>query len=210
MRKRPGARHGAPLQPRDLTPGDHDVPPFSLGGQDMYAISPDGQEVAYTSNIDEVEATSTNEEIFTVPITQRTARAKKISTSPGDDTTPLYPDGRNRYRLAFASACRFRSRRTAAPRAGRRTGEDSRTDRGVGSISRKLHVVDMANSTAFPLTAEDHGQCADIWELSSEPERTTVIANPREMHADDLSKKVVSDYTYLSLGNRSRRQMKLV
>src|SRR5215470_17620654 len=27
--------------PRDLTPGDHDVPPFSLGGQDMYAISPD-------------------------------------------------------------------------------------------------------------------------------------------------------------------------
>src|SRR5438045_1258146 len=35
---------------RDLTPGDHDVPPFSLGGQDMYAVSPDGQEGAYTSN----------------------------------------------------------------------------------------------------------------------------------------------------------------
>src|SRR6266516_168703 len=34
---------------RDLTPGDHDVPPFHLGGQDMYAISPDGQELAYTS-----------------------------------------------------------------------------------------------------------------------------------------------------------------
>src|SRR5205807_9627429 len=28
-------------EPRDLTPGDHDVPPFHLGGQDMYAISPD-------------------------------------------------------------------------------------------------------------------------------------------------------------------------
>src|ERR1700730_12825326 len=56
-----------PLQktePCDLTPGDHDVPPFHLGGQDMYAISPDGQEVAYTSNVDEVEATSTNNEIF--------------------------------------------------------------------------------------------------------------------------------------------------
>src|SRR5207237_9315859 len=46
-------------EPRDLTPGDHDVPPFHLGGQDMYAISPDGQELAYTSNIDEVDATST-------------------------------------------------------------------------------------------------------------------------------------------------------
>src|SRR5215211_1952292 len=61
------------LQPRDLTPGDHDVPPFSLGGQDMYAISPDGQEVAYTSNIDEVEATSTNNQIFVVPITVESA-----------------------------------------------------------------------------------------------------------------------------------------
>src|SRR4051812_26673569 len=39
---------------RDLTPGDHDVPPFHLGGDDLYAISPDGKEVAYTSNVDEV------------------------------------------------------------------------------------------------------------------------------------------------------------
>ena len=30
---------------RDLTPGDYDAPPFSLGGQDDYAFSPDGQEV---------------------------------------------------------------------------------------------------------------------------------------------------------------------
>ena len=42
---------------RDLTPGEHDAPPFSLGGQDMYAFSPDGKEVAFTSNIDEVPAT---------------------------------------------------------------------------------------------------------------------------------------------------------
>src|SRR5437588_6494971 len=75
-------------EPRDLTPGDHDVPPFHLGGQDMYAISPDGQELAYTSNIDEVEATSTNNEIFIVPTSGGTA--KKVSTSPGADSTPLY------------------------------------------------------------------------------------------------------------------------
>src|SRR5215472_5839865 len=77
---------------KDITPGDHDVPPFSLGGQDMYAISPDGQEVAFTSNVDEVEATSTNNEIFVVPITGGTP--KKISISPGSDSTPLYsPNG---------------------------------------------------------------------------------------------------------------------
>ena len=78
---------------RDLTPGDHDVPPFSLGGQTLYAISPDGQEVAYTSNIDEVPAASTNNDIFVVPIAGGTP--KKISTSPGSDSTPLYsPDGK--------------------------------------------------------------------------------------------------------------------
>ena len=101
---------------RDLTPGDHDVPPFSLGGQDMYAISPDGQEVAYTSNIDDVEATSTNNEIFIVPLNVASASSRsssnsqagslshKISTSPGADTTPLYsPDGKY---LAWRSQAR--------------------------------------------------------------------------------------------------------
>ena len=78
---------------KDLTPGDHDVPPFSLGGQDAYAISPDGKEVAFTSNWDEVGATSTNNDIFVVPITG--GEPKKLSTSPGSDSTPLYsPDGK--------------------------------------------------------------------------------------------------------------------
>src|ERR1043166_1615970 len=92
----------ASTTPRDLLPGDHDVPPFHLGGQDMYAISPDGQELAYTSNIDEVEATSTNNEIFVVPMSG--GAAKKVSTSPGSDSTPLYsPDGKY---LAWRSQAR--------------------------------------------------------------------------------------------------------
>jgi dipeptidyl aminopeptidase/acylaminoacyl peptidase len=79
--------------PLDLTPGDHDAPPFTLGGQDMYAVAPDGREVAFTSNVDEVEATSTNNEIFIVPVSGGTP--KKISVSSGSDSTPLYsPDGK--------------------------------------------------------------------------------------------------------------------
>ena len=66
--------------PGPVVPGDHDVPPFSLGGQDLYAISPDGQEICFTSNIDEVEATSTNNELFTVPITGGTP--KKLTSNP--------------------------------------------------------------------------------------------------------------------------------
>jgi dipeptidyl aminopeptidase/acylaminoacyl peptidase len=78
---------------RDLTPGAHDVPPFSLGGQDQYQFSPDGREVAFTSNIDEVQATSTNSDIFLVPVAGGTP--KKITTNPGSDGTPIYsPDGK--------------------------------------------------------------------------------------------------------------------
>ena len=78
---------------RDLTPGAHDVPPFSLGGQDQYSFSPDGKEIAYTSNIDEVQATSTNSDIFIVPVTG--GAPKKITTNPGSDSTPIYsPDGK--------------------------------------------------------------------------------------------------------------------
>jgi len=83
----------APPPPRDLTPGDYDSPVFSLGGQDNYAFSPDGQEVCYTSNHDKVEATSTNNDLWIVPVNG--GAAKNITAdSPASDSTPLYsPDG---------------------------------------------------------------------------------------------------------------------
>src|SRR5205085_7327498 len=86
---------------RDLTPGDHDVPPFSLGGQDDYAISPDSKELCFTSNIDEVGATSTNNDLFIVPLAG--GMPKKITTNPGSDSSPLYsPDGKYiAYRAQF-------------------------------------------------------------------------------------------------------------
>ena len=97
------------IRPRDLTPGDHDVPPFSLGGQDMYAISPDGQEVAYASNIDEVEATSTNNEIFIVPISGPRRGKENFHQSRLRHDAALFA-GREYHRLAVASARRLRSR----------------------------------------------------------------------------------------------------
>src|SRR5205085_10478494 len=47
----------------DLTTGDYETPPFSLGGPDDYDISPDSKELAYSSNHDPVEAASTNNDI---------------------------------------------------------------------------------------------------------------------------------------------------
>jgi Tol biopolymer transport system component len=87
---------------RDLTPGNRDVPPFSLGGGDDYAISPDSSEVAYVANTDSDLATSTNSDIFTVPVAG--GEAKKISSSAGGDNLPVYsPDGKY---IAYRSQAR--------------------------------------------------------------------------------------------------------
>jgi dipeptidyl aminopeptidase/acylaminoacyl peptidase len=81
----------------DLTPGDRDVPPFSLGGADDYAVAPDGSEVCFARNDDPVEAVSTNAELFVVGTAGGAAR--KIAGSAGYDGSPQYsPDGT---RIAF-------------------------------------------------------------------------------------------------------------
>jgi dipeptidyl aminopeptidase/acylaminoacyl peptidase len=191
----------------DLTPGDHDVPPFSLGGQDMYAISPDGQEVAYTSNIESeagpafVEATSTNTEIFTVPIAVESAvpsgqspnalrtahttapKPKKISTSPGADTTPLYsPDGKY---LAWRSQARagFEADKWRLLLQDRQSGEirdlTEKFDRSVGSFDWQ------PDSSAIAFAAEDHGE-APIYFMPVRLQLQEPLRVQQTFHADDL------------------------
>jgi dipeptidyl aminopeptidase/acylaminoacyl peptidase len=166
---------------RDLTPGDHDVPPFSLGGQDMYAISPDGQEVAYTSNVDEVEATSTNNEIFAVPITG--SAPKKISTSPGADTTPLYsPDGKY---LAWRSQARAgfeadKWRLLVRDRQSGNTREVAQTfEYSIGSFSWTSHPGEVV------FAAERRGASPLFSALVGA--NWTTIAEKEGLHADDLT-----------------------
>jgi dipeptidyl aminopeptidase/acylaminoacyl peptidase len=187
-----------PNTARDLTPGDHDVPPFNLGGQDMYAISPDSQEVAYTSNIDEVEATSTNNEIFVVPINvghasglspsdtqaggSRYFAPKKISPSPGADATPLYsPDGKY---LAWRSQARagFEADKWRLFVQDRQSGKTrdvtENFDRSVGSFA-------WAPDSEFVwFTTEDHGE-APISYVDALQGRE--LRELTRLHADDLT-----------------------
>lgn len=78
----------------DMTPGDYDAPPFSLGGQTDYAFSPDSKELAFARNTDLDEALSTNGDIWTVPLAG--TQAKRITeANKGADLSPMYsPDGR--------------------------------------------------------------------------------------------------------------------
>jgi dipeptidyl aminopeptidase/acylaminoacyl peptidase len=81
---------------RDLTPNDpHDVPPFSLSGGCGCAFSPDSKELAFTENLDPEPAISTNADIFTLDLTNPSAKPVKVSTSKGGDFSPAYsPDGK--------------------------------------------------------------------------------------------------------------------
>jgi dipeptidyl aminopeptidase/acylaminoacyl peptidase len=191
VRLGPGSQELAPPNqaPRDLTPGDHDVPPFSLGGQDMYAISPDGQEVAYTSNVDEVEATSTNNEIFIVPISGPATAGKKISTSPGADTTPLYsPDGKY---IAWRSQARAgfeadKWRLLVQDRQSQKTRDlTEKFDRSVGSFAWEQFPEGV---TAILFTAEDHGESPMFAAFPAEenPIPQHQGAPSQKLHVDDL------------------------
>src|SRR5207253_3652014 len=142
-------------------------PVFSLGGQDNYAFSPDGQEICYTSNHDKNDAASTNNDLWIVPVSARggadassaqvLAQAKNITAdNPASDSTPLYSlDGRY---IAYRAQQRpgYESDRFRLMLYDRKTGEKKnlteRWDHWVGTF-----VWEPDSSRIF-LAAEDAGE----------------------------------------------------
>jgi dipeptidyl aminopeptidase/acylaminoacyl peptidase len=157
--------------PRDLTPGDYDAPVFSLGGQDNYAFSPDGQEICYASNHDKNPAASTNNDLWIVPVGGGPAgsvQAKNITAdNPASDSTPLYsPDGRY---IAYRAQQRpgYESDRFRLMLYDRKTGEKKNLtenfDRWVGTFAWA------ADSSRLYFVSEDKGT-APIHSISFETE----------------------------------------
>ena len=139
---------------KDLTPGDFDVPPFSLGGPEDYEIAPDSSEVAFTMNVDRDQASSTNSDIYVVPLTG--GEFRKITTGPGSENAPRYsPDGKM---LAFRSQARagFESDRWRLMALDRATGQTTSLteglDRSAGSYTWST------DSTRVFFTMEDRGR----------------------------------------------------
>ncbi|HWQ54757.1 MAG TPA: S9 family peptidase [Bryobacteraceae bacterium] len=142
--------------PKDLTPGDRDVPPFSLGGADDYAVSPDGTEVCFAMNSDPVPAISTNSDLYVVSIEGGDAR--RVTTNPGADNGPLYsPDGKF---IAWLSQARagYESDRWRLLVLERSTGRlihlTENIDRWVTGFTWS------PDSTTLFFTAEDRGRQA--------------------------------------------------
>jgi dipeptidyl aminopeptidase/acylaminoacyl peptidase len=178
-----------PILPADITPGDYDTPPFSLGGQDNYAFSPDGQEIAYTSNHDKVEATSTNNDLWLV--SANGGPAKNITAdNPASDSTPLYsPDGKY---IAYRAQQRagYESDRFRLMLYDRKTGQKKNLtenfDRWVGTYAWA------PSSVRLFFAAEDKGE-SPIYTIEAEPEAE---GQPKEVlrgFNDDIT--VTRDYT---------------
>ena len=139
---------------KDLTPGEREVPPFSLGGPDDYAISPDSMEVAFVTNTDPEPAVSTNSDIYTVSIDG--GDAKKITINAGADNSPQYsPDGKY---LAYRTQTRtgYESDRWRLMVYDRSTGRPTNLteglDRWVGSFTWS------PDSNRIFFTVEDRGR----------------------------------------------------
>ncbi|MCC7173740.1 MAG: S9 family peptidase [Bryobacterales bacterium] len=140
--------------PRDLTPGTRDVPPFSLGGPDDYALSPDGQELCYVMKTDPEPAVSTNSDLYVVPI--QGGQPTKITLNVGADNSPQYsPNGKL---LAYRTQLRagYESDRWRLVVMERATGEarilTENLDRSVGSFTWT------ADSSRLFFTVEDRGR----------------------------------------------------
>jgi Tol biopolymer transport system component len=150
------------LPRRDLTPGAADVPPFSLGGPEDYAFSPDSREIAFVRKTDPVEALSTNSDLFLLDLTDPSATPRQITRNPAADNGPLYsPDGRYIAYLAQERAG-FESDRWQLMLYDRKSGEHrsitSAFDRSVGDYTWT------PDSSGLFITAEDEGS-APIFRL---------------------------------------------
>lgn len=78
---------------RDITPGEYDSPPISLGGGQDYVFSNDSRTVCYVKNTDEMVAISTNNDLFTVDLSS--GEHKRITRNRANDHSPSYsPDGK--------------------------------------------------------------------------------------------------------------------
>ncbi len=109
-----------------------DVPPIALGADVDYALSPDGNEVAFTMNTDKDLATSTNNDVFIIN-EKSPGQYKKISVSGGNDNGPVYsPDGKY---IAFHSMARagFESDKQTLMLYNRTSGE-------LKNVTEKLDI----------------------------------------------------------------------
>jgi len=139
--------------PKDLTPGNFDIPPVDLGGSRDYCFSPDGKEVCYVTNTDDNLAWSTNNDLFTVPAAG--GKAVRLTDSKACDCNPRYsPDGKY---IAYTAMKRpgFEADRRVVTLIERSTGKKTPL---TDSLDRTIDDLEWTpDSRSIICSAEDLG-----------------------------------------------------
>jgi dipeptidyl aminopeptidase/acylaminoacyl peptidase len=164
-------------EPLDLMRGvDGDCPIRPFGGAEEFAWSPDGHEIAYTTQIGPDEAWSTDLNIYLMPVAGGEARCI-TADNRATDTQPLYsPDGKT---IAYLSMARpgFESDRRRIKLFDRKSGQTRMLteawDRSPGSLAwspdsktlivtaeeaarQKIFAVDVATGQPRELVGEHY------------------------------------------------------
>jgi len=153
-----------------------DVPPIDLGSDRDYSFSPDGNEVAFTTNMAETLAISTNNDIFLIDMNSlkagKAAEYKKVSQSSGNDHQPVYsPDSSY---IAFLSMARagFEADKKRVMIYNRKTGElKSLTDKFDRSAD---HIVWSPDSKFIYFTAANEIY-SSVYKLDISTEQVRMI-----------------------------------
>jgi len=140
---------------RDLTPGDFDSPPYGASTGVDFAFSPDSTEVAYLRNPDKVEATSTNSDIYVVPVNGGAGRNITVANR-GYDVAPVYTrDGKYIVYRSQATAG-FEADRWRLMLFNRASGTSTELVRGFDLQVEEAVVSPDGNTVYF--TAGDRGK----------------------------------------------------
>lgn len=164
----------------------YDVPPIDLGSDRDYSFSPDGNEIAFTCNMAETLAISTNNDIFLVSLKSlkkgKPAELKKISQSMGNDHQPVYSPDSNY--IAFLSMARagFEADKKRIMLYNLKTGElSSLTDKFDRSAD---HIVWSPDSKFIYFTAANEIY-SSVYKLEVSTQRVKMIL-PRYYAASPL------------------------
>ena len=182
--------------PRDLTAGaNYDVPPDQRGGPGDLNFSPDSKEICFTAVTDPVEATSTNGDLFVVPVAG--GEAKRITTQKGFDGEPTYsPDGKY---IAYHAQLTpgYESDRWRVMLYDRATGKIENLTEGFDRSADEL--LWSADSKTIYFTAEDETLNADLCAAAH------AGAEPKKLIADSYNSEITlsSDGKTLVFGRTS-------
>ena len=157
---------------RAVTSGDWDSPPYGAASSADYAFSPDSKEIAYLRNPDKVEATSTNSDVYLIPVGGGQG-INITANNKGYDATPIYtPDGKYILYRSQATAT-FEADRWRIMRYNRQTRETAELTRGFDQQVDDMVVS--ADSKTIYFAAGERGK-SPIFSVPVEPDFRLRIA----------------------------------